>query len=72
MNRRRALAGTAMTRAKLDMWKRNALIVAGNILRREPDPKLRRRIREIECDEAEDEMVRATARAVDAALDADA
>lgn len=76
-DRRTALARSAMKRAKLDMWKRNALIVAGNALRaagatacaeRQVVPlastALRHRIEKIARDEAESEMVRNTARAV--------
>lgn len=60
-DRRRALAGTAMTRAKLDMLKRNALIAAGNQVRRAEQPALRARIGDIAEDDAEPEMVRQTA-----------
>jgi epoxyqueuosine reductase len=63
-DRRRAFAGSAMKRAKLVMMKRNALIAAGNALRRRPDPALRARIEEIAAAEGEDELVRATARDV--------
>jgi epoxyqueuosine reductase len=67
-DRRAALAGTPMTRATLAMWKRNALIAAGNALRVAPDVVVRARIDAIAGDPAEDPMVRATARDVLAAL----
>lgn len=63
-DRRRALARSALKRAKPDMWKRNALIVAGNVLAERDEPALRRRIEEVACDGHECEMVRETARAV--------
>lgn len=63
-----ALSGTAARRATLVMWKRNALICAGNGLRERPDApgagSLLERIRGIAGDPLEDEMVRATARRV--------
>jgi hypothetical protein len=58
-----------MKRAKLDMMKRNALIVGGNALRKAPDAPLRARIESIEVDATEPELVRATARAVLDSLD---
>lgn len=62
--RRRELAATAMTRARLDMLKRNALVVLGNALRRGGDVALRRRIEQIAADDTEPPLVRETARQV--------
>jgi len=59
-----ALAGTPMTRATLAMWKRNALIALGNTVRTHPNAAARARIEAVAADEAEHEMVRATARVV--------
>lgn len=59
--RSRAFEGSAMKRARLDMMKRNALIVAGNMLGRAEDPPLRQRIEELAADQTESEMVRETA-----------
>ncbi len=59
------LEGTAARRATLPMWKRNAVVCAGNELAERPDAPgaeaLRRRIEEIANDLAEDPRVRATA-----------
>ncbi len=60
-DRRAAFTGSAMKRAKLDMMKRNALIVAGNALRRADDAALRARIAEIASDTSESDLVRETA-----------
>ncbi len=68
--RSRALSGSAMKRATLAMFKRNALIVAGNELRRRADPELESRVREVAADESEPELVRRTARAVAARIPA--
>lgn len=62
--RREAFVKSAMKRAKLAMMKRNALIVAGNRLRRVADAALRGRIEAMACDASEEAMVRETARAV--------
>ncbi|MAD78567.1 MAG: tRNA epoxyqueuosine(34) reductase QueG [Planctomycetaceae bacterium] len=63
-----SLSGTAARRATLVMWKRNALVCAGNGLRDRPDAPgsdaLISRIRTISEDALEDEMVRATAKRV--------
>lgn len=64
--RRAAVSGTAMTRVKLDQWKRNALIVAGNLLSNEDDPPLRARIAAMAQDAGASELVRETACAVTA------
>jgi epoxyqueuosine reductase len=63
-DRRAAFAGSALKRAKLGMIRRNALIVAGNVLREGDVPALRARIEEIARDEGEEGLVRETARAV--------
>lgn len=63
-DRRAAFTTSALKRATLAMFKRNALIVAGNQLREREAPELRARIESVAVDDAEDEMVRATARAV--------
>jgi len=63
-DRRRTIAGTAMTRATLAMFRRNALIAAGNVFHVEHTPALRARVEQIARDPDEDPMVRETARAV--------
>lgn len=62
--RRAAFAGSAMKRAKLDMMRRNAVIVAGNWLRRGEMPELRARLEAIAGDAGEIEMVREAANQV--------
>lgn len=59
-----AFTGSAMKRARLDMMKRNAVIVAGNWLRRGHDGGLRARLEAIAGDEGEAGMVREAAVAV--------
>ena len=59
-----AFIGSAMKRAKLAMMKRNAIIAAGNAMKRAGEPALRRRIESIAADPQEDAMVRDTARTV--------
>jgi epoxyqueuosine reductase len=66
--RREAFRNSAMKRATLAMMKRNALIAAGNALRRRPDPTLLARINELARDPAEDPLVSATAQTVLRAL----
>jgi len=62
--RRDAFVGSAMKRAKLAMMKRNAIIVAGNVLAHGDVPELRLRIEAIAVDADEDDLVRRTARSV--------
>ena len=52
--RREAVRGTAMKRAKVDMWRRNAIICLGNEIRRNPSPRVLERLDEIatSCEEA--------------------
>lgn len=57
--RRDAIAGTAMTRARLDMFRRNALIVAANQGAIDTEA-----IRRLAADDQEPELVRATARQI--------
>ncbi len=57
-DRREAFAKSAMKRARLDMMKRNALIVAGNILERRADPALLERVAALRHDARESELVR--------------
>lgn len=71
VDRRAAASGTPMTRASLPMWKRNALIAAGNALRSVHDAALRARIDSIAIDDEEDALVRDTARAVAESLSVD-
>ena len=62
--RQDAFMGSSMKRAKLGMIRRNAVIVAGNILARTPDQELESKLRNIETDMDEDPLVRSTAKAV--------
>jgi len=62
-DRRAAFARSALKRAKLSMMKRNAIIVAGNILAKSDHPVLRARIEALADDECEDDLVRQTAAA---------
>ena len=68
-DRRSAFVTSALKRAKLWMFKRNALICAGNVLRRRDDAGLRSRLESIAVDPAEDPKVNRTARAVLESLD---
>ena len=67
-DRREAFVTSSLKRAKLGMFKRNALICSGNLLRSESHPGLRRRIEEIAEDAGEELLVRTTARQVLAQL----
>jgi epoxyqueuosine reductase len=60
-DRREACTTSALKRAKLGMFKRNALICAGNVLRDRDEPDLRARVAAIAADEQEDPLVRETA-----------
>ena len=64
-SRQEVLEGTAAKRAALGMWKRNALVCAGNILREQPEAPghaaLLDRIQELAGDSHEDAAVRGTA-----------
>lgn len=64
-DRAAALRGSAMKRATLEMWKRNAIIALGNAIsdRADPTPALER-LRRASQDHAETELVRRTAREV--------
>ena len=66
-----AFVKSSMKRAKLDMMKRNALIAAGNALRRKPEIELLRCIEQIRDREEEPKLVRDTASSVLRALRCD-
>ena len=51
-----------MKRAKLDMFRRNAVIVAGNILSKTQDKELQNKLVAIAQDTEEAEIVRAAAK----------
>ena len=68
-DRRAAFTRSAMKRAKLDMIKRNALIVAINYLKTHEDVALRNRIRCIADDTGEAPLVRDTAKYLVAGAD---
>lgn len=56
------LRKSAMKRATLEMWKRNAVIAAGNMLRERGDPALRAAIEDLAWNAKEPVVVRETAR----------
>ncbi len=58
------LRKSSMKRATLEMWKRNAIIVAANLLHERDDPTLRAKLIDIAWDPSESELARATARHV--------
>ncbi len=66
--RREAFRGSSMKRAKLGMIRRNAIIVAGNILRNQDNSELRSAVKKIAAIE-EDELVKRTAEEVLKQLD---
>ncbi len=59
--RREHVSGSSMKRAKLGMLRRNAVIVAGNILAENPHPELLAKLQEIAHDNTEDPLVARTA-----------
>ncbi len=61
-DRRRALSGSSLKRAKLDMWKRNALIVAANALRVRRNPDLLNTIERLLNEPSQSAVVRNAAR----------
>ena len=69
-DRREAFITSSMKRAKLEMFRRNALICAGNALVSRNDPELHRRLQEISTDLDESDLIRMTARDVLEDLDA--
>jgi len=71
-DRAEAFRGSALKRARLDMMKRNALIVAGNALLQRDDPALLRRVRAAAANPGEPDLVRETARDTLERLGADA
>ena len=66
--RRLHVRGSSMKRAKLDMFRRNAAIVAGNILASQPDAALFAKLQTIASDDAEDPLVSTAATEVLRAL----
>jgi epoxyqueuosine reductase len=61
-NRRKELQGSAMKRAKLDMLRRNAVIVAKNQLAQQENPELRSAVLRIAQDQEEPMLVREAAK----------
>lgn len=60
-DRRRAFQGSALKRIKLDEFRRNAVIAAGNAVMEKEDQALRDRIEELAKSPDEPDLVRATA-----------
>ena len=60
-DRREAFITSSMKRAKLEMFRRNAVIYAGNALVTRDEPELFGRLQEISRDPDESELVRRTA-----------
>lgn len=71
-DRQKTLAGSALKRLNLTQLKRNALIVAGNLLRRIPHRELLAQIQQLARDKKEEDLVRQTAEAVLRSLGAQA
>jgi epoxyqueuosine reductase QueG len=63
-SRRLMLFRSALKRIKLDQFKRNALILAGNHLHKHPDPALRKQVEDLAQNPAESNLVRQTAQEV--------
>lgn len=63
-DRNREFRNSAMKRVTLGMMKRNAIIVAGNVLQEREDATLRQRLLSLREDAAEPDLVRETAREV--------
>ncbi|MEX2212791.1 MAG: tRNA epoxyqueuosine(34) reductase QueG [Phycisphaeraceae bacterium] len=63
-DRRAAVVRSSLKRIKLEQFKRNALIAAGNHLMERDDPSLLARIRELAEDADESQLVRLTAKQV--------
>jgi epoxyqueuosine reductase len=63
-DREAALIRSPLKRIKLDMFKRNALIAAGNWIAKHDDPALREKVMAMAMDESESQVVRETARQV--------
>jgi epoxyqueuosine reductase QueG len=62
--RRKAFQGSALKRAKLGMIRRNAVIVAGNILSKSDDEDLLQKLQAIAADDSDDLLVRNAAQVV--------
>lgn len=60
-DRSEAFQSTALKRATLPMFIRNAIIAAGNAMKRSEQPQLRARIEQLRADESLDPMVRQAA-----------
>lgn len=63
-DRRRVFQASALKRMKLEMVQRNALIAAGNALKKRNLPELRRKVALLAADEGAHPLVRETAQAV--------
>ena len=62
--RRHHFRGSSMKRAKLNMIRRNAVIVAGNILAEIDNPELLTKLKEIASSHSEDPLVSSAAQVV--------
>lgn len=63
-DRRRVFKGSSLKRMKLDMVRRNAVIAAGNALKKREIPALREKLVALAQDESEAPLVRQTAKTV--------